>query len=498
MIEHNSHSLKRPFSLLSKTKTMKPQNLRIRNAVLRSNLLHFCSYLLVLLFSFDAGAQLPATVLSQLEAAKENWNTLYGNHVQFVSYEYLGIVSTETERMNTVNEISDRSQIWMPTGEIKVDSVIEPDPNISADKIESDATVTEEDYQKWKSAIDGLVKLGQHKVRINWKKGSETFYTIQVADNTTIVYDNMLSNVFTAMHQTVCLNVRIGWIWQTTFQTMTRGEIIAELNPKCTNDGKVITCDKKCEAFMQLGDAQIQCKTVRINWNCCQMEYTYGAAAGFKKLKFAAGRFKFEIEGILGSSFVGDASCTVCCPTLATPPSNIDVTTKCEGQSVVVNWVASSYSNFNKYNIESSADGSTWNTVERIDSRATPGGAAGYSYKDVGTGNTGNFYRITGELANGSKTYSKIIPTPCRVVQDVSLRPNPSQHTTIVRIISSKSENVTLSVQNMQGVELYRQIENLHIGKNEFSIDIRNYQRGTYTIRVVATTGQRTYRFIKN
>jgi len=260
-----------------------------------------------IIFSGCCREKLPPDVEKQVEQSVKNWNDIYGTNVTATGWKYKCTIKTEKKRKEIVETITDPDKAWFPSGDISAPG------DMTARQIGDDPSISTMAITAWQDMVDSLVKVGQHIIEVSWTRGAVSYKSLCVADMDGIVYDNMFSNTVGGADATVCLNYKMWWIWEAHLPQAqwTRGYIKAELTANC-NNGMPVTCDKGCTSSMTAGEAKISCKTSIVE-NCCQMEFTWAWACGFKSIKVKADGYSLEIEGIIGSSGAGDGSCTECC-----------------------------------------------------------------------------------------------------------------------------------------------------------------------------------------
>ncbi len=254
--------------------------------------------------------------ITVVDDAIAGWNQEYGTNVQVLDWIDDGILFTEGERQAAVSAMTEPLETWMPSGDADVPS------GMTALRIADDPGISPVDIAAWSAMVDDLVEVGHRRLTINWTKaGFGNFTTICIVNDVAIVYDSMFSNAggggIPSPLNRRCLDYRMWWIWERFASSnpadWTRGQITADNNPTCQN-GQVIACDKSCDASMTAGEARIECRSQQVpGTQCCQLEYNWGWATGFKKIALGADGFTLEIEGIIGSSGAGNGSCTECC-----------------------------------------------------------------------------------------------------------------------------------------------------------------------------------------
>lgn len=246
--------------------------------------------------------ELPMAALQDLDTAIHNWNQIYGTNVQATGYFYRGRIDSVSELNETVTGILDPDRAWIP--DIDVNNPASADAKLLSELLPQ---IRQEALESWESMVRSKVQVGLHIVQINWRKGSETFTTTCVTNDSTIVYDNMLSNavLVRASSRRDCEDLVIEWLWGGE-----RGRITASLRAVCTG-GKVINCERNCSANMSLGSAQVNCKT-RVMGNCCILDYSWAWGTPLVWITVKGDNFTLETSGI-GSSGEGSGSCTDCC-----------------------------------------------------------------------------------------------------------------------------------------------------------------------------------------
>jgi hypothetical protein len=146
-----------------------------------------------------------------------------------------------------------------------------------------------------------------HIVTINWQKGTDTFTTTCVTNDTEIIYDNMLFNavMVETKSKAKCFDYQISWLWGSE-----RGRIIVNLDCVCI-EGHIAACPYTCTAYMTLGDAKVNCKITQTE-NCCYLNYSWAWATPLVTITVQTDNFTLQTSGI-GSSGQGSGSCYCCC-----------------------------------------------------------------------------------------------------------------------------------------------------------------------------------------
>jgi Secretion system C-terminal sorting domain len=170
---------------------------------------------------------------------------------------------------------------------------------------------------------------------------------------------------------------------------------------------------------------------------------------------------------------------------LATNISNFSAATNACNANL--SWIASNTSDTKNYEIQTSADGTTFKTIETIPSAGTNN----YAYQSKNeTGKV--FYRLKINDRNNTFSYSKIVPVfiNCDNVL-VNVFPNPTSDIVHVNINSKLSNKAILC--NMEGKNM--STTNLQNGDN--IIDIKSLPKGVYILKVINELDSKIFRVSK-
>jgi len=245
---------------------------------------------------------LPNTVKTKLDTAIANWNTLYGTNVQAdTAWTYEGTIDSTAELDTILDAILSADSAWLPDVDINDTS------SATAVLLEDVVGLDSQTISDWEDLVESLIQTGMHIVTINWQKGTDTFTTTCVTDNTDIIYDNMLSNavMVETKSKVKCFDYQISWLWGSE-----RGRILVYLDCVCV-EGVIVACLKTCTAYMTLGDAKVNCKITQTE-NCCYLNYSWAWATPLVTISVQTDNFTLQTSGI-GSSGQGSGSCFCCC-----------------------------------------------------------------------------------------------------------------------------------------------------------------------------------------
>lgn len=268
-----------------------------------------CSAVLLIALAKLSIAQqqtLPIDARITLEKAIKGWNySPYGERGRIEGWNYERRISTEKERESVLGRLLDPERAHFPDlgNESKLVRLL---------RLVEVKSISKESIVAWQREIANFVQIGQHVVNLRWREGVKRFATLTVTNNSTVVYDTILSNVVLARQKKGSFVTYFGWIWQYNEpnENFTRGKIEANVTPRCGN-GSLLACDKNCSAYLTLGDAKINCRCKEERF--CNVDYSYAWKTGFNRIKVGIDRFTLEVEGVLGTGGNGNGSFSEYC-----------------------------------------------------------------------------------------------------------------------------------------------------------------------------------------
>ena len=200
-----------------------------------------------------------------------------------------------------------------------------------------------------------------------------------------------------------------------------------------------------------------------------------GGAAGFtsggtSNYGAASGSSGTLVSNMSVSAF---ANPNVSCVILAT--SYIDLSASYKDGNVHLTWEATSESNTDKYIIERSTDGSSFESIGTALPQTPASAVDTYKFDDnenlVNVGTV--YYRIVEVKTSGATAYSRIVPvqTSSSSQQTVfTAFPNPTMGAVTVRFYSAAPKTMNLQLYNLQGAILWQQEYSANEGVNTLSI----------------------------
>ncbi|MEO6290257.1 MAG: T9SS type A sorting domain-containing protein [Ginsengibacter sp.] len=170
--------------------------------------------------------------------------------------------------------------------------------------------------------------------------------------------------------------------------------------------------------------------------------------------------------------------------------------------NVNLKWAVENENAVDRYEIERSADGISFTSIQTIKSASTSVGAKSYSIMD----NIGSisskivYYRIKQFDQDGSYYYSKIVAVRKNNLNSaVTIYPNPVKGNLFLNIKNSSDTKARIYVTNAVGKKVLLQNENLYDGNNSVSIEgVERLSKGVYFISINMDSGDRvTKKFTK-
>ncbi|MGC4034494.1 MAG: T9SS type A sorting domain-containing protein [Chitinophagaceae bacterium] len=156
---------------------------------------------------------------------------------------------------------------------------------------------------------------------------------------------------------------------------------------------------------------------------------------------------------------------------------------------VKLNWVTSSEIDFSRFEVERSLNGTDYKEAGIVFANGSSTSTSKYEFPDdVSSLNSPIvYYRL--KMVNDNETFSYssvvIIRKETNASAGVSVFPNPSSGNTVQLRISSQSADIAeISVFDLNGKMLNRQLQPVSIGNNSITVKLPIAQNGVYTMRI--------------
>lgn len=112
-------------------------------------------------------------------------------------------------------------------------------------------------------------------------------------------------------------------------------------------------------------------------------------------------------------------------------------------------------------------------------------GINNYNFVDESPNTGNNLYRLKMEDVDGDFTFSNVIIINFSGNStSLKLYPNPASSILILKIVSEKSENISLRITDALGKLVYQNVISVNAGENSQTVNIQNLPAGTYYLNV--------------
>ena len=198
-----------------------------------------------------------------------------------------------------------------------------------------------------------------------------------------------------------------------------------------------------------------------------------------------------EFDGV--TSFSGGTGVYIISNTMVTLPVIINpFTGRRVDQTTVLSWVTQSESNTDRFEIERSTDGNTWQIVGQVPAAGNSSTPLSYQYVDTVALQSGNglYYRLTLVYKDGQDTYSGVVLVQANGntvgAPQLNIVPNPFGSEIEITCTLPASAPVEVQFLDMTGAILIRQQYAASKGSNMFTLtNLGGLAQGTYVVRVV-------------
>jgi dienelactone hydrolase len=163
------------------------------------------------------------------------------------------------------------------------------------------------------------------------------------------------------------------------------------------------------------------------------------------------------------------------------------------GNKVILQWSTVSEINNPAFTIQRSEDGIHFNDLAVVNSTATNGAGAQYSYIDNSPLAGTSYYRLQMQEPGASKTYSSIKSIQTAPGSVIRIFPNPVRDKLNISIHRS-FVNSTLQINNVNGQLVQTEFLN---GNGTISVNVAKLPAGIYYAAIINKTGKQQFRFVK-
>jgi hypothetical protein len=171
------------------------------------------------------------------------------------------------------------------------------------------------------------------------------------------------------------------------------------------------------------------------------------------------------------------------------PVEFMSFTVECRSNAVLVSWATASEQNSGYFDVQSSANGSSWTTIATVPAAGNSNSEKRYAYTDQNP--QGKFYRVKEVDLDGSFQYSITGVADCGTGYAFRMWPNPVQDRLFITIKADSRTSAVINVYNSKGQLVKKQNNGLLPGNNQLVVDMANLISGLYHVEVISNDGTR-------
>lgn len=161
----------------------------------------------------------------------------------------------------------------------------------------------------------------------------------------------------------------------------------------------------------------------------------------------------------------------------------------CGNNETRIHWATSFEQNASHFDVQRSADGTTWTTIATIPAAGNSTIEKRYAYTDRQP--QGKYYRIKEVDLDGKEQYSIVGVADCEISTDFKAWPNPAQDQLFVNLKANRTGSAAIQIFNSAGKLVRLQHNGLAAGNNKLHVDMKGLPKGYYHIEVIWDEGVR-------
>lgn len=199
-----------------------------------------------------------------------------------------------------------------------------------------------------------------------------------------------------------------------------------------------------------------------------------------------------SVTGVQSVAESGTSSVDACdCAALGTvvPVDLVKFKTRLEGNNTILDWATANEVNNAGFEIQRSMDGKEFRKIGWLKGQGNTSEQIDYTFVDDNMqSNVQYFYRLKQVDYDGQYDYSRVVTSMHKdikgfVLQSISPNPSKSGHTT-VRLLSSKEQDLQVTViDNMGKLHLTKSI-NIGEGINFYKLNVSDLASGNYFVKI--------------
>jgi type IX secretion system substrate protein len=160
------------------------------------------------------------------------------------------------------------------------------------------------------------------------------------------------------------------------------------------------------------------------------------------------------------------------------------------GDQVQLRWQTQSEVNFNKYIVERSFDGISFNAISSVVAKQTNQLANNYSYIDEPARNGSVYYRLAMNDLDGSTTLSSVVKVTITRAFETRVYPTLVTSQKVTLESSLAIPNATVEIFDINGKKVSTSLQTIYTGKQEINLSQLSIASGSFVIRITGNKQQ--------
>ena len=163
----------------------------------------------------------------------------------------------------------------------------------------------------------------------------------------------------------------------------------------------------------------------------------------------------------------------------------------------ILSWNTSQELNSNYFSIEHSSNGINFTKIGEVKAVGNSSVAQTYQFRDIHPVKGTNYYRLHMVDLNNTGKYSEVKSVKNTGSVNFTIYPNPVKNTIQVNMDADKTEMADVSITDLNGRKVYGHQFSVRQGNNNFPVEVHNFPKGTYYLKVQLSNGTYTNKFNK-
>jgi Secretion system C-terminal sorting domain len=169
---------------------------------------------------------------------------------------------------------------------------------------------------------------------------------------------------------------------------------------------------------------------------------------------------------------------------LVLPVTFSGFTAQSQGDAALLNWTAAMEENSNYFEVQTSRDGTSWNSIGEVKAAGNSATPTNYTFTDNTPVAGNNYYRVVEVSLDNTEIYSVVRQLSFGQATVLTFYPNPVKNQVTINTGSTTPQSVTL--MSVSGRQLQQNNQFVSGG----SIDLSSYAAGIYFLAIRNTSGQ--------